>query len=181
MIRVDIKGRYQDTLTRQKDEGEVEVITYPWATNQIQDGAIEIINERLLGMSADTNSDYASLLPIRYMALGTGTVSTKPTDQNQLDNEFERIPVATSLVEFLDENDQVVAAPNITSKFRLTVELGAGEGNATLTEFGLFGGAASNQLNSGSMFNWITHNPIPKDVNTTLTRVIEITLSIHRS
>lgn len=181
MLSLSIQGQYKDTLRWVGHGGSERIECRGWKPNQIQDGAQGIINERLLGMSDDEVVGYLSYLPIRYMALGDGQPATKPYDQNHLENEFERVILSGSDVTFLDDSGNPLNPQIPSARFRLNVRLNAGQGNGDLREFGLFGGEATANLNSGTMFNWITHALIQKDVTLNVDRVIDISLSINRS
>ena len=178
MSRLIVRGRYKDTLTNIADGSREE---RPWQSNQIQDSALEIITERLLQKGeGNAQSIFYDYLPLRYVALGTGVSSSKPVDQTTLENEVERWPLAALNFDFLDTSSQVLSPQQPSPLFRTTITLQAGQGNHTLTEFGLVGGNATDNLNSGVLFNWITHDPITKNATITLQRVVEVSLSIQR-
>jgi len=181
LLSLNIQGQYKDTLRWVGHGGSERIECRGWKPNQIQDGALKIINERLLGMSDDEVVGYLSHLPIRYMALGNGQPATKPYDQNQLESEFERVAVSGSFATFLDGSGNPLNPQAPSARFMLQVVLGAAEGNGDLREFGLFGGEATDTLNSGTMFNWITHDLIQKTPLLVVNRVIDISLSINRS
>lgn len=181
MLSLNIQGQYKDTLRWVGHGGSERVECRGWKPNQIQDGALKIINERLLGMSDDEVAGYLNLLPLRYMALGTGTPSSKPYDQDQLDTEIDRMPISASEVSFLDANGLELNPQAPSARFKFDIEINAGQGNGDLTEFGLFGGNASFNQDTGTMFNWITHPVINKDPTLIVNRVIDISLDINRS
>ena len=175
-MRLSIKGRYQDTLISLDEEGNEIREVMPWRDNQVQNSALKIIAERVGNLSEQ--QDFEDYLPIKYMALGTGTSSAQAYTAETLENEVERIP-ADSFV-FLDENNATSTTP--TNKIRITVTLGAGQGNNnTLTEFGLVGGDATDVVNTGYLFNWVRHTPIVKTPLITIDRVVDITFDIDRS
>lgn len=181
MLSLSIQGQYKDTLRWVGHGGSERIECRGWKPNQIQDGAQGIINERLLGMSDGEVAGYLSHLPIRYMALGDGQPVTKPYDQNSLDNEIERVPISASFATFVDGSGNPLNPQVPSARFMIQVVLGAAEGNGNLREFGLFGGEATESLNTGTMFNWITHDLIIKDPLLVLNRVIDISLSINRN
>ena len=175
-MRLSIKGRYQDTLISLDEEGNEIREVMPWRDNQVQDSALKIIAERVGNLSEQ--QAFEDYLPIKYMALGTGTSSAQAYTAETLETEVERIP-ADSFV-FLDASGNTSATP--TNKIRITVTLGAGQGNNnTLTEFGLVGGDATDVVNTGYLFNWVRHTPIVKTPLITIDRVVDITFDIDRS
>lgn len=183
MYLLDIKGRYKDTLTWQSFSGSQKVEHRDWEPNQIQDGATFIISERITGVSeGQVSNPFSGYVPIRYLALGSGVPASKPYDSNRLMNEFERVTIAYSDFTFLDDQGADLSPQVASGRFKVDLTLRAGEGNGSLTEFGLFGGRdATSTINTGTMFNWVTHPLIVKDHTLIINRVIDISLSINRS
>ena len=176
-MRLSIKGRYQDTLISLDEEGNEIREVMPWRDNQVQDSALKIIAERVGDLSAQ--QAFEDYLPIKYMALGTGTSTAQAYDAETLETEVERVE-ADGLVNFIDNGGAVSSTP--TNKIAVTVNINAGQANGhTLTEFGLVGGDATDVVNTGYLFNWVRHTPIAKTPLVTIERVVEITFDISRS
>lgn len=176
-MRLSIKGRYQDTLISLDEEGNEIREVMPWRDNQVQDSALKIIAERVGNLSEQ--QAFEDYLPIKYMALGTGTSTAQAYTAETLETEVERIP-ADGLIEFLDASDNISATP--TNKIRITVILSATVApNQPLTEFGLVGGEATEVENTGYLFNWVRHTVINKTTLMTIQRVVDITFDIDRS
>lgn len=97
---------------------------------------------------------------ITYGAVGTGVFPADPSASTQLVTELARKLVTT------------ISASGSTSSIRTF--FGASEGNGTLTEFGLFGEAATGAANSGTMFN---HAAISEVKSSSETLTIESTVT----
>ncbi len=183
MYYLDIQGRYKDTLTWQSFSGSQKVEYRDWKPNQIQNGAIFIIGERITGVSeGQVNNPFANYKPIRYLALGNGAPTNQPYEANRLMSEYERVNIAYSDFTFLDDLGESLNPQVASGRFKIDLTLTAAEGNGSLREFGLFGGReATATTNTGTMFNWVTHPLINKDPTLIINRVIDISLSINRS
>jgi hypothetical protein len=84
------------------------------------------------------------------------------------------ITAATDIV-YLDPATNVPVISGISSKIEITVLLGTTEANGvSLREFGLFGGTATGDSDSGQMVNWVTHSKIDKDSSFGIERKIRI-------
>lgn len=183
MYLLDIQGRYKDTLTWESFSGSQKVEYREWKPNQVQDGATFIIGERITGSSeGQVNNPFSNYKPIRYLALGSGEPTSQPYNSNRLTNEYERINIAYSDFTFLNDQGSELSPQVASGRFKIDLTLTAAEGNGTLREFGLFGGQdATATINTGTMFNWVTHDLINKDPTLIINRVIDISLSINRS
>ena len=85
--------------------------------------------------------------------------------------------MALEQIQYLDEEDQVTETP--TSRLQIAAtfrheDLG-GQGPRTLREFGLFGGDATAEANSGWMIDAVIHPRIPLSPGLSLTRNLRLT------
>lgn len=117
---------------------------------------------------------------ITYWAVGKGSSdwdNDNPPNPSVKDtkllNETFRKPISADDIKFLDENDNVT--DKITNKLEITVIFTEEEANGELREFGLFGGNATEALNSGIMINRKTHGLIYKTSGMRLERTIRLT------
>lgn len=187
--KLNIKGRYQDKLIWTSSITGMQRSETRLGKNQVQDSAIELISGLLTNSSSMTTPPIENLIGISYVALGSGDSSwdqdpsnvSKPTDQTTLQNETFRFQVSPDSFIFLDQSGAALSPQALSSRFKMSYTLGSADANGDLREFGLFGGAATSTLNSGTIFNWITHPLIQKDSSLTIQRTIDISLSIIRS
>lgn len=152
------EGKFQDTII--SPDG---VLITPWSFNQAQDGWALIASQLFCG----TNTGFS------YLALGEGDSSwdiTPPTkDQAQLtlENEIDRIPINTATdIQYLDPDDE---SPSVTPTrmIEISVLIDYTQGIGDLREFGLIvGDTASSSLNSGTLFNWVSHDLRTKTLTT---------------
>jgi hypothetical protein len=182
-------GKFRDTLTWQSHTGTKRTEERGWSFNQIQDSALHLVTGSIIGVEDTNYVLFNNFAPIRYLAIGSGEPSwdanpnnvSKPVTQTNLTTEFTRFAVTADEFEFLDDSGALLSPQSLSPRFRLTRLLGANDANGDLREFGLFGGNASADPNTGVMFNWITHPLIQKDTTLIIERVIDIQFSINRS
>lgn len=188
-MQLHMVGKFKDTLRWKSHTGVERVEERGWSFNQIQDSALLQITGSVVGAEDTTSGLFNNFGPIRYLAVGSGspfwdadpTNVAKPVGQTSLVNEFERFAVTANDFSFLDANGDVLNPQALSPRFKLTRILGANDANGDLREFGLFGGDANQGVQSGIMFNWITHPLIQKDASLVIERVIDIQFSINRS
>ena len=113
-----------------------------------------------LNMLAKRIAQTANDCNITYGAVGTGVFPANPSASTQLVTELTRKLVTT-----------ISASGSIAS---IRTFFGASEANGTLTEFGLFGEAATGTANSGTMFN---HASITEVKSSSETLTIESTIT----
>ena len=119
---------------------------------------------------------------IQYWAVGSGASSwdsTLPTPEitaSRLTAEIGRVPISTSELAFLDTNYEVVSTP--TNILQISHTFGANDCNGVWREFGIFGGNATEALNSGIMINKRHHAIITKTEEMTIERIMRFTLSL---
>jgi len=125
----------------------------------------------------------AGISGILYWAVGSGEgtwdalmPSPEPTD-TQLQNEVARKNIVADDIVFLD----AAGVPSETPTARLQVsatfgdeELG-GEGTVSLREFGLFGGDATGEADSGLMIDYVIHPSVTLEPGMSLTRNLHFT------
>ena len=176
MINLSIKGRYQDTIISESDNGFVERTDLGWKNNQVQDSALKILAH---GLEKD-GGNFTDYFPLTHMAVGTGTPSSQPYTQELLENEVERIQLPSFI--YLDSDGNELSPQVPSNKFKFVVTLGAANASGhTLTEFGLVGGNTTEDSDTGYLFNWVLHDPIEKTPLVTIERTIEITINITRN
>ena len=168
----NVYGAYRDTLIGA--DGQV-LEDRGWRRNTIVDQC------RVLLAGFITNETTAG---IQYLAVGRGLdiwdengipAADPATTLGLQDPSPVRIPVGQLEVDYLDDNDEIVAQP--TPRIQLKATLAAGfpapappENVYPLREFGLFGRFDNHDF----MINSIRHPIIPKDVNTALIRVVRL-------
>lgn len=188
-MNLHIVGKFKDTLKWKSFSGSEKTEVRDWEFNQIQDSALLIITGSIIGIETASSGLFSSFGPLNYMAVGSGSQSwdsdpynvSKPVNQTSLQNETERLLITADQFEFLDGTGAVLNPQELSARIKLTRILGSNEANGDLREFGLFGGGATSALNSGVMFNWITHPLIQKDSTLAIERIVDVQFSINRS
>lgn len=167
-------GYYNDVLIH-CDSGNI--IDRGWRHNRIVHSSDILIASMMKGMD--------DIQGILYIALGTGLeewddINPFATPEtSQLSNEFLRIRVEAEQIGFIDALNQ----PSLTPTNRLEVsaefigaEIVEGE-YLSLREFGLFGGNATDDANSGHLINYVIHPRIDLTPNATLRRRLHLTFN----
>ena len=119
---------------------------------------------------------------IQYWAIGSGASSwdtelpSPELGATRLTNEIGRIVIPDSEVAFLDKEYNVVESP--TNILQITHTFGASDCNGVWREFGIFGGNATENLNSGIMINKRHHKVITKTEDMTVERIMRFTLNL---
>ena len=119
---------------------------------------------------------------IQYWAVGSGadtwdiTMPTPSLDSTKLTSEIGRVAILPSEVSFLNNSHQEVSTP--TNILQIKHTFGANECNGVWREFGIFGGNATNEANSGVMINRRHHAVITKTEEMTIERTMRFTLSL---
>lgn len=149
-------------------DGRVEVRNY---VNTVVDDCSRLIASLMKGQ--------AGYKGITYWAVGSGANTwdnanppAPAVGDTKLLNETFRKAVQPSDIVFLDANDKVTSS--VTNKLQIKVVFTEEEANGELREFGLFGGDATSNRNSGIMINRKTHGLIYKTSGMTLERTIRI-------
>lgn len=119
---------------------------------------------------------------IQYWAVGSGATSwdssmPEPTlSEAKLTAEIGRVPISKSKIVFLDSNYNVVSTP--TNIIQVSHTFGYSDCNGAWREFGIFGGNATVNANSGIMINKRHHALITKTDEMQVERVMRFTLSL---
>lgn len=119
---------------------------------------------------------------IQYWAIGSGSSSwdsgipTPDLNATRLTSEIGRVPISVNEVSFLNSNFEAVTTP--TNIIQISHTFGADECNGVWREFGIFGGNATANLNSGIMINKKHHAIITKTEEMTVERTMRFTLSL---
>ena len=189
MFNLNIKGKFRDTLRYKSINGFDRIEKRDWKTNQIQDSSSLMIATFLAGGHI---IPFSAFTPINFIALGTGASDwdddpsniIKPYNNTTLVDEASitnsRISVAPNDFSYLDTNGGVLNPVNPSNKIKLVVTIPLTSGLGNLREFGLFGGDATINKDSGIMLNWIDHPLIVKDNHLIIDREIILTFSLHR-
>jgi hypothetical protein len=141
-VLLSIKGEYQDTITY--PDGSVEVTK---SHNLIVDDIYKLI-AMLLGRRV-------GVAGLQYWAVGKGSDSWSTTLQDPeitdttLVNEIGRVPIGR----MYHVNEQHVETSRVTNRLALDVTFGKNDCNGTWREFGIFGGTATSEINTGVMIN----------------------------
>jgi hypothetical protein len=115
---------------------------------------------------------------ISYLAIGSGNPSwdlfnppAPTTSQTRLENEFFRKAIDYSTFIHPQTGEPTNSYTNIVD---YVVTLGESEAIGPIVEFGLFGGDATDELNSGTMINWRTVPVITKTIDMVSTIIFRI-------
>lgn len=124
----------------------------------------------------------ASYTGIQYWAVGSGNASwdvnmpTPDVNATQLTAEIGRVAIPASEISFLDNNYEVTTTP--TNIIQVRHLFGTADCNGVWREFGLFGGNATGNANSGIMINKRHHAVLTKTSEMTVERIMRFTLSL---
>ena len=166
-----LTGEYWMTL---RDAKTGEILEQRHDHNIIVNSA-SILIARLLKDSKEPDAG------ISYLAVGTGAVGwnlqnpPQPTNtQTMLQNEIARKAFTTEDVTFIDPDsgDPTVTPTNVVD---YTCTFAETEAVGPLVEFSLFGGDATDIVNSGSMVNYRTFPVINKGNSMTYTITLRLT------
>lgn len=118
---------------------------------------------------------------IKYWAVGSGDSSwdekiPDPTlVETQLTKELGRVEITKDEIVFLDENYEVSEVP--TNIIQIVHVFGIHDCNGVWREFGLFGGNATDEEDSGILINKRHHGIITKTEDMVIERTMRFTLS----
>ena len=116
-----------------------------------------------------------------YWAIGSGADSWDSTavspsaGETRLTNEIGRVSIDPSEIVFLDTNYNVVETP--TNIIQITHTFGTSDCNGKWREFGIFGGNATSDANSGFMVNKRHHGIITKTSEMIVERTMRFTIN----
>ncbi|MBU4261450.1 MAG: hypothetical protein KKC76_06155 [Proteobacteria bacterium] len=171
-----LKGYYNDRLI----DGQERVrLDRGWRANLIVEGC-----NRLLAALMKGQPDLGGIL---YLAVGEGrkewdgAVPHPQPATTRLSTEILRRPIAAEDIIFLDSAGQPSATP--TGRLQISIELTLADfpanGLQPVREFGLFGGNATAEANSGLMINHVIHPRIDISDGLTLRRTLRLDFSHH--
>jgi len=174
----EIAGYYHDVLTNAKGE---ELFDSGWKSNLIVSECNLLLSALMKGKQGITG--------ILYFAAGTGK---KEWDQERpdsnfatasLENEVTRKAITSRQITFLDDSNNPIDA--VTNRLEVAVEFNGGEiaaaGFQSLREFGLFGGDATEDTDSGFMIDYVVHPRIDMSKELTLKRSVRLNFGIDNS
>lgn len=119
---------------------------------------------------------------IQYWAVGSGAASwdsnmpTPDINATQLTAELGRVAIPASEIVFLDSNYDETSTP--TNIIQVKHVFGTADCNGVWREFGLFGGNATSNSNSGILINKRHHAVLTKTNEMTVERTMRFTLSL---
>ena len=119
---------------------------------------------------------------IQYWAVGSGSPSwdgnipTPDLNANKLTAELGRVAIPASEITFLDSNYNETTTP--TNIIQVKHTFGTADCNGVWREFGLFGGNATANANSGIMVNKRHHAVLTKTSDMTVERTMRFTLNL---
>lgn len=119
---------------------------------------------------------------IQYWAIGSGAStwdSNTPSPEigaTRLTAELGRVPISANEITFLNSNYEEVSTP--TNILQIKHTFGASDCNGVWREFGIFGGNATANANSGIMINKRHHAVITKTEEMTIERTMRFTLNL---
>ena len=119
---------------------------------------------------------------IQYWAVGSGfstwdeKLPTPELTATRLTTELGRVPISLDEIKFLDSNYEVIQTPS--NIIQVSHTFGVDDCNGEWREFGIFGGNATSELNSGIMINKRHHAIITKTEEMIIERTMRFTLSL---
>lgn len=119
---------------------------------------------------------------IQYWAIGSGaeswdsSIPTPDINATTLTAELGRVPISADEITFLDPDFNEVSTP--TNILQIKHTFGSSECNGVWREFGIFGGNATESLNSGILINKRHHAIITKTEDMTVERTMRFTLNL---
>ena len=119
---------------------------------------------------------------IQYWAVGKGEDSWDNTpispdiNATRLTEEIGRVPINLSDIKFLNSDYEEMSTP--TNIIQISHTFGTSDCNGVWREFGIFGGNATENLNSGIMINKRHHKIITKTQEMTVERVMRFTINL---
>lgn len=119
---------------------------------------------------------------IQYWAVGSGADSWDSSIPNpepsatRLTYEIGRVPISADDLSFLDQDYNKVSTP--TNILQIEHTFSTEECNGVWREFGIFGGNATSDANSGIMINRRHHEVITKTSEMIVERVMRFNLSL---
>lgn len=176
-MNVIIKGCYCDVIT--DSQGRVQ---QGWRSNLI----VRNCNLLLAALMKNDKKNDKNIQGILYLAIGEGedywdSSRTAPLmTTSKLAKEVARLEITENQVVYLDKLDKPVET--ISNRLEMTIKFRGEDfisnGFQTIREFGLFGGDATGEPNSGFMINYVIHPRIDLTSDLTFTRKLRLTFSM---
>ncbi len=172
-MNIKIKGCYYDVLT--DSHGRVQ---RGWRSNLI----VQDCNLLLAALMKNE----INMQGILYLAIGEGEDdwdSSRPAPlitTTKLAKEVARLEITKNQVVYLDNLEKPVET--ISNRLEITIKFRGEDfisnGFQTVREFGLFGGDATGEQNSGFIINYVIHPRIDLTSDLTFTRKLRLTFSM---
>jgi len=169
------RGYYRDVFIGPSGKAQLDTGWHPNLVVQNCNVLLASLMKRQTGMQG-----------ILYLAIGQG--DPQWDDQSpvallttsQLNTEVARQAITEDQIVFLDDEDQLTDEP--TSRLQITVEFRGEElvpnGSLSLREFGLYGGDATGELNSGVIIDYVIHPRIELTPEMTLSRTLRLSFGV---
>lgn len=163
-------GVYKDKITY----SDGRVVETEWSHNLIVSSALSLITS-LLANQSDTKG-------IQYWAVGSGLQSWDNAMPNPnssaktLTTELGRKKLDETNIRFIDSEGNTSDEP--TNKIEVSCFFEENDCNGTWREFGIFGGNATADANTGTLIDKKHHQLITKTNEMTIERTIVFTLSL---
>lgn len=163
-----VRGQYRDEVAG--PAGDVRVAR-GWAPNRIA--------EPIWPLLAGLLKDDPDLSGILYLAFGAGRDEWDQgeglvTPEERLEHEVYRTRVEPEHRTYLDAEGEEVDDP--TTRLQLRVVVTGHKVEGPLREFGLFGGDATDEPDSGFLINHVVHPRLDLESRDTLTRQVRLAL-----
>lgn len=164
-----IQGTYRDQVFNR--QGRL-LIDWGWSPNTIVDSAWPLV--------AGLLKNDPVLDGIIYLAIGTGDPAWDGTGMvashtaTGLHNEIGRQVLSEEDMAYLNPDGSPASAP--TSTLEVTATFSWPGEDQTLREFGLFGGDATEDMDSGMLINYVIHPSLTLESGSTLRRRLRLTL-----
>lgn len=162
-MKVSLGGKFKDILYT--PEGKL---------SEIRDWQSNTIVNRCLDLVANLLENQAGIEGILYLALGEGT---EEWDENPPEEDSSTTHLVKEIFRKKIDPTRQISYSEETKVLTINIELDAEEAVGTLREFGLFGGDATNDPNSGFLINYKTHPKIDKTSPRILKRTIQLTFA----
>lgn len=163
-----MRGQYRDQVAG--PDGLV-LLRRGWARNRIAGPAWPLLAGLLKG-----DPDLSGIL---FLALGAGSAAWDrdeglATPEGRLEREIHRVRIEEKDRSYLDHDGERIDSP--APRLELRVAVAGAQVEGPLREFGLFGGDATEDPDSGFLINHVVHRRIDLDRGDTLRRQVRLTL-----
>jgi hypothetical protein len=169
---MSIKGTYHDILI---DSQNNRLFDSGWKNNRIVDSC-HILNAALF-----RNPDL--LKGVQFLAVGNGLpawdshIAVPTGSERVLQNEVFRCPVTPDNISFEDSSGLCSSVPSSILRINATITYpDLNGGDHRLREFGLFGGNATKDPNSGYMIDYVIHPRIDVSDGMSLQREVRLSM-----